>query len=72
MDGRLLASGGQDAVIRLWDVQSHQHLATLRAERPYERLDISHTRGLTSAQQTALRTLGAVDAEHGTPPRFDV
>jgi transcriptional regulator with XRE-family HTH domain len=67
-DGRLLASGGQDAVIKLWDMQSHRHLASLLAERPYERLDISHTRGLTNAQQAALRALGAVDAEHGTPP----
>jgi WD40 repeat protein/transcriptional regulator with XRE-family HTH domain len=67
-DGKTVASCGDDGVIKLWDLHSHQHLATLRAERPYERLDISNTSGLTNAQQAALRALGAVDAEHGTPP----
>jgi WD40 repeat protein/transcriptional regulator with XRE-family HTH domain len=67
-DGQTVASCGEDGVIQLWDMQSHQHLATLRAERPYERLDISGTRGLTNAQQAALRALGAWSAELATPP----
>src|SRR5947209_6210772 len=67
-DGKNVASCGEDGVIQLWDMQSHQHLATLRAERPYERLDISHTRGLTNAQQAALRALGASGVENTTPP----
>ena len=67
-DGKTVASCGEDGVIKLWDLHSHQHLATLRADRPYERLDISHTSGLTNAQQAALRALGAVSAENATPP----
>jgi len=67
-DGQTVASCGEDGLIQLWDMQSHQHLATLRAERPYERLDISHTRGLTNAQQAALRALGAVGTEQARPP----
>jgi WD40 repeat protein/transcriptional regulator with XRE-family HTH domain len=67
-DGQTVASCGEDGVIKLWDMHSHQHLATLRAERPYERLDISRTRGLTNAQQAALRALGAVGAEHTRSP----
>jgi WD40 repeat protein len=67
-DGKNVASCGEDGVIQLWDMQSHQHLATLRAERPYERLDISKTSGLTNAQQAALRALGAVGAENDRPP----
>ena len=63
-DGKILASCGEDGTIGLWDMLSHKHLATLRAERPYERLDISGTSGLTHAQQAALRALGAVGAEH--------
>jgi WD40 repeat protein/transcriptional regulator with XRE-family HTH domain len=65
-DGKIIASCGQDGVIGLWDLHSHQHLATLRTERPYERLDISNVRGLTSAQKAALQALGAVGAEHPT------
>jgi len=67
-DGQTVASCGEDGLIQLWEMQSHQHLATLRAERPYERLDISHTRGLTNAQQVALRALGAVGTEQARPP----
>jgi WD40 repeat protein len=69
-DGQTVASCGEDGIIQLWDMQSHQHLATLRADRPYERLDISHTSGLTNAQQAALRALGAVDAKNATPTLF--
>ena len=69
-DGKTVASCGEDGVIKLWDMQSHQYLATLRADRPYERLDISNTSGLTNAQQAALRVLGASSADNATPPWF--
>jgi WD40 repeat protein len=67
-DGQTVASCGEDGVIELWEMQSHQHLATLRADRPYERLDISGTLGLTHAQQAALQALGASGADHATLP----
>src|SRR5437868_6272641 len=69
-NGQMVASCGEDGIIQLWDMQSHQHLATLRADRPYERLDISYTSGLTNAQQAALRALGASSADNATPPLF--
>jgi len=69
-DGKTVASCGEDGVIQFWDMLSHQHLVTLRADRPYERLDISHTSGLTNAQQAALRALGALSADNATPPLF--
>ena len=69
-DGKTVASCGEDGVIQIWDMLSHQHLATLRADRPYERLDISETGGLTNAQQAALRALGASSADNATPPWF--
>ena len=66
-DGQMVASCGEDGVIKLWDMHSHQLLVTLRADRPYERLDIRHTSGLTIVQQAALRALGAVGGENAAP-----
>ena len=43
-EGSLIASSGQDGTVMLWDPESGAHLATLRRDRRYERMDIS---GLT-------------------------
>src|SRR5450432_3351480 len=69
-DGTMVASCGEDGAISLWDMLSHQHLATLRVERPYERLNISGTLGLTNAQRAALQALGASNADNTTPLLF--
>jgi WD40 repeat protein len=66
-DGQLLASGGFGGTVRLWDVRSGDPLRNLRAERRYERLNISSLTGITDAQRQALLTLGAVE-EAGTSP----
>jgi WD40 repeat protein len=62
-DGMILASGSHDGSIRLWDVHMGTLLHTLRSERPYERMNITHVRGLTSVQIAALKALGAVEDE---------
>ncbi len=60
-DGSMLASCGDDGVIMLWDLERGESLRTLRRDRPYERLDITGIRGLTKAQKTTLRALGAIE-----------
>ena len=57
----MLASCGDDNTIQVWDLQSDQHLQTLRRDRPYERLDITGIRGLTQVEIATLRALGAVE-----------
>lgn len=67
-DGRLLASGSYDETIRLWDVAAA--LAgqpacrqILRAPGPYAGLNLTGVTGISTAQKTALRALGAVEEQ---------
>ncbi|GHO76860.1 hypothetical protein KSD_46310 [Ktedonobacter sp. SOSP1-85] len=60
-DRRLLASCGDDSAIRLWNLETGEVVRTLRQDRPYERLNITGIRGMTVAQKSALRALGAID-----------
>ena len=48
-------------MVRLSNARTGSCLRTLRAERRYERLEISGLRGITEAQRTALLALGAVE-----------
>jgi DNA-binding CsgD family transcriptional regulator len=60
-DGRLMASGGMDGTVRLWDARGGVGLQTSRPDRHYERLDITGLTGITDAQRQALLALGAVE-----------
>ena len=60
-DGRRLASCGNDGTITLWELNTGEHLQTLRRDRPYERLNITGIKGLTEAQKEVLRALGAFE-----------
>ena len=59
-DGRRLASGSEDETICIWRVETGKRLHVLRAERPYEGMNITGVSGLTSAQQESLVRLGAI------------
>jgi len=61
LDGQALASGSYDETIRLWDVRTGECLKTLRADRPYEGTNITGVTGLSPAQKTTLKALGAFE-----------
>ncbi|HRW08893.1 MAG TPA: WD40 repeat domain-containing protein, partial [Caldilineaceae bacterium] len=60
-DGQMVASGSDDGAVKFWDVTTGRCLSTRRPDRPYERTRIAGVTGLTSAQISALKELGAVD-----------
>ena len=60
-DGKIIASAGEDETIKLWDAKTGELFRTLRAPRPYEGMNINGAKGLTEAQKSSLKTLGAVE-----------
>ena len=60
-DGTELASCGDDGAIQIWNLATHEHLRTLRRNKPYERLNITGIKGLTKAQKKTLQALGAIE-----------
>ncbi|WP_414585289.1 NB-ARC domain-containing protein [Scytonema sp. PCC 10023] len=62
-DGQTLASASKDETIKLWSVQTGECLKTLRADRPYESMNITGVIGLTTAQRATLKALGAVEMQ---------
>jgi WD40 repeat protein len=60
-DGEIIASGSQDQSIRLWDIKTGECLNLLRATRLYESMNITAAIGLTDAQKSTLKDLGAID-----------
>ncbi|KAM3108457.1 WD40 domain-containing protein [Phormidesmis sp. 146-33] len=61
--GQTIASCSEDGTIRLWDVGTGECLKILRVDRPYEGMNITGAIGLTLAQRTTLKALGAVELE---------
>jgi WD40 repeat protein len=60
-DGQILANGSEDGVNRLWDLQSGKSLKLLKIPKPYEDMNITKIKGLTDAQKSTLKALGAID-----------
>ncbi|MFL9458637.1 MULTISPECIES: WD40 repeat domain-containing protein [Nostocales] len=51
----------RDRTIKLWDVQTGRCIETLTVDRLYEGMNIHGTTGLTVAQKSTLKALGAID-----------
>jgi WD40 repeat protein len=60
-DVLLLASSDDDGTLMIWDIQTEALLQALRSDRAYERMNIWDVRGLTEAQKSALKVLGALE-----------
>ncbi|MDZ8226554.1 NB-ARC domain-containing protein [Nostoc sp. ChiVER01] len=59
--GEILVSGSQDETIKLWNPATGECLKTLRADRLYEGMNIQGATGLTVAQKSTLKALGAIE-----------
>jgi WD40 repeat protein len=59
----VLASSSTDETIKLWDIKTGECLKTLRADRPYEGMNITRVTGITEAQKATLEVLGAIDSK---------
>jgi WD40 repeat protein/nucleoside phosphorylase len=61
-DNSTIASGSEDETIRIWSMDTKQCIRVLRADRLYERMNITAVTGLTDAQRSTLRSLGAIQS----------
>ncbi|MBC1236487.1 NB-ARC domain-containing protein [Nostoc sp. 2RC] len=61
-DGQLVASCSEDETTKLWDIKTGECLKTLKSEGPYEGMNISGVLGLTEAQKSTLKILGAIES----------
>ncbi|MBW4477637.1 MAG: NACHT domain-containing protein [Tolypothrix brevis GSE-NOS-MK-07-07A] len=59
-DGKVIASGSNDKKINFWHYETTKCLKTL-CDRPYENMNITGVKGLTDAEISTLKALGAVE-----------
>ncbi|MER3475833.1 MAG: hypothetical protein C4287_03770 [Leptolyngbya sp. ERB_1_2] len=64
-DGSMIASGSEDQTIRLWNVNTGKCVKVLQKPQPYDGMNITNVSGMTNAQKTTLKALGAIDVLGG-------
>ena len=62
-NNKLLASGSEDEKIKIWDIHTGKCIFTTGIPLPYEAMNITGVTGLTDAQKSTLKALGAVEDE---------
>jgi WD40 repeat protein len=63
-DGKTIASGSANGAINLWEMEAGECVKTMRSPRLYEGMNIAGVTGLTDAQKSTLKALGAVEIRH--------
>ena len=58
----IVFSGSFDETIKAWNLDSTNCFLSMRSPRPYEGMQITDVKGLTPAQKSTLKALGAVEA----------
>lgn len=61
-EGSILASGSEDQTVRLWSVESGECVRVLQKPQPYDGMNITNVSGVTNAQKTTLKALGAIES----------
>ncbi len=59
--GSTIASGSEDQTVRLWNVLSGECVQVLQKPQPYDGMNITNVSGITTAQKTTLKALGAIE-----------
>ncbi|AFZ01304.1 NACHT and WD40 repeat domain-containing protein [Calothrix sp. PCC 6303] len=60
VDGKILVSGNSNGTIKLWNIETGECIKIL-SDRPYENMNITGVKGLTDAEISTLKALGAVE-----------
>ncbi|MEG3989330.1 NB-ARC domain-containing protein [Microcoleus sp. S28C3] len=66
LDGKTIASGSADGTIKLWEMETGECVKKMRSPRLYEGMNIIGVTGLTDAQKSTLKALGAVEIDRFT------
>jgi WD40 repeat protein len=63
-DGKTIASGSANGAINLWEMETGECVGKMRSPRLYEGMNIAGVTGVTDAQKSTLKALGAVEIDN--------